>query len=155
MPGTPPRRWRPAVVALGAATAVAVAGTVTTLAAVRQALPAYDASRVHGGELGEADLEALLARLGALTVAERARLPGMEPKRADVIVAGCAVVLEALRLGLGEERRDPRRPPVPRGRCARRRRARRRSAPGRAPLPRRVPSRATGGRAIPAPCRSR
>jgi len=76
---------------------VAVAGTVTTLAAVHQALPVYDAQRVHGSRLESAQLEALLARLAPLTVAERARLPGMEPKRADVIVAGCAIVLEAMR----------------------------------------------------------
>jgi exopolyphosphatase / guanosine-5'-triphosphate,3'-diphosphate pyrophosphatase len=75
---------------------VAVAGTVTTLAAVAQALPTYDAGRVHGSELSLAGLERLFERLGALTVAERARLPGMEPKRADVIVAGCAVLLEAM-----------------------------------------------------------
>jgi hypothetical protein len=49
------------------------------------------------------ELEALYARLGALTVAERARLPGMEPKRADVIVAGCAVVMAAMR-ALGFDR---------------------------------------------------
>ncbi len=76
---------------------VAVAGTVTTLAAVQQALPVYDAEKVHGSALSLRELEELFDRLGALTVAERARLPGMEPKRADVIVAGCAIVLEAMR----------------------------------------------------------
>ncbi len=76
---------------------VAVAGTVTTLAAVQQELPFYDAQRVHGSELSLSELEALFDRLGALTVAARARLAGMEPKRADVIVAGCAIVVEALR----------------------------------------------------------
>jgi exopolyphosphatase/guanosine-5'-triphosphate,3'-diphosphate pyrophosphatase len=75
---------------------VAVAGTVTTLSAVHQALPSYDAARVHGSRLTAADLEALLARLARLPLRERAALPGMEPKRADVIVAGCAIVLEAL-----------------------------------------------------------
>jgi exopolyphosphatase/guanosine-5'-triphosphate,3'-diphosphate pyrophosphatase len=40
----------------------------------------------------------LLARLAALPVAARAALPGMEPKRADVIVAGAVVVAEAMAL---------------------------------------------------------
>ncbi len=82
---------------------VAVAGTVTTLAAVEQALPAYAAERVHGSPLTLEALEALEERLGELSIAERAALPGMEPKRADVIVAGCAIVLEAMRT-LGFER---------------------------------------------------
>jgi exopolyphosphatase/guanosine-5'-triphosphate,3'-diphosphate pyrophosphatase len=77
---------------------VGVAGTVTTLAAVERALPVYDAGVVHGAEMTRAALEVLLARLSALTTAERARLPGMEPKRADVIVAGAAIVLESMRL---------------------------------------------------------
>jgi exopolyphosphatase/guanosine-5'-triphosphate,3'-diphosphate pyrophosphatase len=81
---------------LGGARLVAVAGTVTTLAAVDRALPAYDAGAVHGSTLGLGALEGLLARLAALPLSARARLPGMEPKRADVIVAGCAVVIEAL-----------------------------------------------------------
>ncbi len=76
---------------------VGVAGTVTTLAAVVQALPAYDAERVHGSTLGLDEVEVLVERLAALTVAERAALPGMEPKRADVIVAGAVVVAEATR----------------------------------------------------------
>ena len=82
---------------------VGIAGTVTTLAAVAQALPRYDAERVHGSELELAQVEALFGLLAALPVAERAGLPGMEPKRADVIVGGCAIVMEAMR-ALGFER---------------------------------------------------
>jgi exopolyphosphatase/guanosine-5'-triphosphate,3'-diphosphate pyrophosphatase len=75
---------------------VGVAGTVTTLCAVAQALPAYDATRVHGASLSLAETEALVGRLAALTVEARAALPGMEPKRADVILAGAMVVAEAM-----------------------------------------------------------
>jgi len=78
---------------------VGVAGTVTTLEAVKQALPSYDAQRVHGATLARADVEALVERLAALPVRARAALPGMEPKRADVIVAGAVVVAEAMRAG--------------------------------------------------------
>jgi exopolyphosphatase/guanosine-5'-triphosphate,3'-diphosphate pyrophosphatase len=78
------------------ATLVGVAGTVTTLAAVERGLRVYDAGVVHGASLARDRLEALFARLGAMTTAERAAVPGMEPKRADVIVAGCAIVLEAM-----------------------------------------------------------
>jgi exopolyphosphatase/guanosine-5'-triphosphate,3'-diphosphate pyrophosphatase len=76
---------------------VGVAGTVTTLSAVAQALSVYDSDRVHGAALGLDEVELLLGRLAALTVRERAALPGMEPKRADVIVAGAVIVAEAMR----------------------------------------------------------
>ena len=49
-----------------------------------------------GWQLSLDDVEALFERMGALSTAQRARLPGMEPKRADVIVAGGAVVLAAM-----------------------------------------------------------
>ena len=89
--------------ALAGARLVAVAGTVTTLAAVAKALPVYDALRVHGSTLGRGELSALVARLATLPAAERARLPGMEPKRADVIVAGGVLVATAMELGGFEE----------------------------------------------------
>jgi exopolyphosphatase/guanosine-5'-triphosphate,3'-diphosphate pyrophosphatase len=76
---------------------VGVAGTVTTLAAVIQVLPVYDAEKVHGSTLSFDDIESLATTLAALTVRERAALPGMEPKRADVILAGAVVVAEAMR----------------------------------------------------------
>jgi len=98
-----PLRSLPGVAGLASGRLVGVAGTVTTLAAVAQALPAYDAEKVHGSTLRLAEIDALVARLAALPVAARAALPGMEPKRADVIVAGGVVVAEATRL-LGFDR---------------------------------------------------
>ena len=79
---------------------VGTAGTVTTLAALDLGLPAYDASRVQGHTLARGAVERLLNRLGALAVAERARLPCLEPGRADVIVPGIAICLAVMdRLG--------------------------------------------------------
>ncbi len=76
---------------------VGVAGTVTTLAAVAQGLARYEPARVHGSRLEAAQIAALVERLAALTGAERARVPGLEPQRADVIVAGGLIVQEVLR----------------------------------------------------------
>lgn len=75
--------------------AVGVAGTVTTLAALD--LGFYDQKQVHGHRLPRATVEELTERLASLTTAERRALPGMEPKRAPVIVGGALVVREALR----------------------------------------------------------
>jgi exopolyphosphatase / guanosine-5'-triphosphate,3'-diphosphate pyrophosphatase len=77
---------------------VGTAGTATTLAALDLALPAYDPGRVQGHALERPGIERLLQRLGALTVAERGALPCLEPGRADLIVAGTAIVLATLDL---------------------------------------------------------
>jgi exopolyphosphatase/guanosine-5'-triphosphate,3'-diphosphate pyrophosphatase len=79
---------------------VGVAGTVTTLYCVQHAISPYDGPRVHGGALPSVDLDALLARLASLPVAGRAALPGLDPRRADVVVAG-ACILEAVVRTLG------------------------------------------------------
>jgi exopolyphosphatase / guanosine-5'-triphosphate,3'-diphosphate pyrophosphatase len=78
-------------------TLVGVAGTVTTLKAVELGLAAYDAARVHGAVLTLSAVEALYEKLAGMTLAERVELPGLEPKRADVIVAGALIVRELLR----------------------------------------------------------
>jgi len=75
---------------------VGVAGTVTTLAAIDQALEVYDPDRVHGARLARASVERELGRLAALPLAERRNVPGLEAGRADVIVMGAAIVLEVL-----------------------------------------------------------
>ena len=74
------------------AAVVAVAGTATTLAALELALEPYDAERVEGFELATSRLTVWAERLAKLGVAERRELPGLEPGRADVIVAGLLVL---------------------------------------------------------------
>jgi exopolyphosphatase/guanosine-5'-triphosphate,3'-diphosphate pyrophosphatase len=85
-----------AIAGAGASELVGTAGTVTTLAALDLALPGYDARRVHGHRIGRATVERQLARLGALDVAERGRLPCLEPGRADVIIPGIAICLATM-----------------------------------------------------------
>ena len=79
--------------------AVGVAGTITTLAALE--LGGYDADRVHGYQLSRAAAERQLERLASLPLAERRELPGLEPERAPVIVGGALIVCTVLdRYGL-------------------------------------------------------
>ena len=80
---------------------VGMSGTVTTLFAVQHAIDPYDSERVHGGTLLLVQLEALADKLCRLPLAERQKLPGLQPKREDVIPAGSLILLEGLRaLGL-------------------------------------------------------
>jgi len=84
-----------------AAMLVGVAGTVTTVYAVQHAIDPYDARAVHGGTLSVGELSALVDRLCHRPLEERRALPGMQPKRADVIPAGALILLEAVKaLGL-------------------------------------------------------
>ncbi len=76
---------------------VGIAGTVTTLVAVHLGLMPYDGARVHGYALPVAELDALATRLAGMPLSERRALAGLEPKRADVIVAGAIVVSEVAR----------------------------------------------------------
>ena len=76
---------------------VGVAGTVTSLAAMSLHLESYDPARVHGSRLTRAALETEIARLRAATQAERERIVGLDPKRADVILAGALVLLGIVR----------------------------------------------------------
>lgn len=75
---------------------IGIAGTVTTLAAVSMGLSPYDGAKVHGFTMSR-DLVAKVTRdLAAMPQAERRNVRGLEPKRADVIVAGGYVALGVL-----------------------------------------------------------
>ncbi|MBJ8340455.1 Ppx/GppA family phosphatase [Antrihabitans sp. YC3-6] len=78
-----------------ARTWVGVAGTMTTIAAVAQDLPSYDAERVHLSRLSLEDVHAVADRLVGMTRVERAALGPMHPGRVDVIGGG-AVILTVL-----------------------------------------------------------
>jgi len=76
--------------------AIGVAGTVTALAALDLGLVDYDPERVHGHRLSRAGVQAQLERLAAMPLEERRRVPGLEPERAPVIVAGTVILHEVL-----------------------------------------------------------
>jgi exopolyphosphatase/guanosine-5'-triphosphate,3'-diphosphate pyrophosphatase len=81
-------------------TLVGTAGTVTSLAAIDLALDPYDPERVTGYRLSRGRVEALCRELAGRPLAERRAIRGLEPARADVIVAGALVCLGAMD-GLG------------------------------------------------------
>ena len=67
---------------------VAVGGTVTTLVALVHELEPYDSNFVHLRELSMEQISAAIERMSALDVAGIAALPGVQSKRAGVILAG-------------------------------------------------------------------
>jgi exopolyphosphatase/guanosine-5'-triphosphate,3'-diphosphate pyrophosphatase len=81
---------------LRAESAVGVAATITTLAALDLGLDEYDRARVHGHVLTRDAARAQLERLAALPLEERRRVPALDPERAPVIVAGGAILLAIL-----------------------------------------------------------
>jgi len=77
------------------AEAIGVAGTITSIAALE--LGEYDPERIDGYRLSRAAVEAQLERLASLPLAERRELPGLDPDRAPVIVAGAVIVDEVMK----------------------------------------------------------
>ena len=75
---------------------VGVAGTVTSLAAINLGLKHYDPKLVHGSELTRDDVVGLYHRLARMSLPEREALAALPPGRADVIVAGCAILTRAM-----------------------------------------------------------
>ncbi|MBW1952328.1 MAG: Ppx/GppA family phosphatase [Deltaproteobacteria bacterium] len=75
---------------------VGTAGTVTTLAAMSLGMTVYEPSRINNLVLTRATVDRLSGQLTVLTEAERARLPGLEPGKAGVIVAGALIIQKIL-----------------------------------------------------------
>jgi exopolyphosphatase/guanosine-5'-triphosphate,3'-diphosphate pyrophosphatase len=83
------------IAAKATVTVVGIAGTFTTLAAIEKKLARYSRSQVHGATLTLAEVRRQIFLLQDKTIAERKRIVGLEPKRADVIFAG-AYLLERI-----------------------------------------------------------
>jgi exopolyphosphatase / guanosine-5'-triphosphate,3'-diphosphate pyrophosphatase len=70
-------------------------GTVTTLASVHLGLPSYDRRQVDGLQVEASSMMDICRQLADMSVQERAQLPCIGRERADLVVAGCAI-LEAI-----------------------------------------------------------
>ncbi len=80
----------------GSPLVVGVAGTVTTLFAVSKKLQHYQGDQVHGQRLSREEIANWTSVLGAMSLAERCNVPGLDPRRADVVVTGAVVVGEVM-----------------------------------------------------------
>lgn len=85
----PVRDWR-------GATIIGSGGTFTNLAGIHLARRGLKPRTVHGTRIPRAEVLHILEWLANLTPAQRAGVPGLNPARADIIVAGLAVIAEVL-----------------------------------------------------------
>ena len=86
----PARDWRRARV-------IGSGGTFTNLAGMHLARRGVStAQSVHGARVPHVEVEHILDLLTSLSPEERRAVPGLNPERADIIVAGLAVVAEVL-----------------------------------------------------------
>ncbi|WP_328838772.1 Ppx/GppA phosphatase family protein [Streptomyces europaeiscabiei] len=84
-------------------TLVGLAGSVTTLSAIAQDLPAYDSVAIHHSRVSCDRVREITEWLLRSTHAERGAVPSMHPGRVDVIAAGALVLLSIMeRIGAAE-----------------------------------------------------
>jgi len=71
---------------------VGLGGAVTNIAAVKHALVRYDADIVQGTVIDRAEIERQIERYRTWTAEERRAIVGLQPERAEVILAGACIV---------------------------------------------------------------
>ncbi len=81
---------------------VGMGGAMTNLAAVRHGLASYDPETVHGTVLHGTEIDRQIERYRTTTAAGRRRIAGLQPNRAEVILAG-ALIVRTVMAKLGAE----------------------------------------------------
>lgn len=89
------KEWRELVLGYKPESAVGIGGTATTLGAIELCMKDYDRERIQGFELSVRGLDDMILRLSEMSLEVRREVPGLQPKRADIIIAG-ALVLETI-----------------------------------------------------------
>lgn len=79
-----------------------IGGTITTLAAIAQELKEYDKEKIHNYNLIIKEIETQISRFKTLSNDKRKEINGLQPKRADIILAGSSILHEILN-SLGHE----------------------------------------------------
>lgn len=76
---------------------IGVGGTITSLAAMDQELKVYRAEKIQGYCLKREAIEGLLQKLFSCSPDERKKLPGLQPSRADIILAGICILIRVMK----------------------------------------------------------
>ena len=71
---------------------IGVGGTVTSMASMLQELEVYDSSKVQDFIIHQEDVNAMLKKLSSMSYDDKCHLTGLMPERADIIVAGVAIL---------------------------------------------------------------
>ena len=71
---------------------IGIGGTITTLSAIKQNMEVYDGEKIHNSKLSKQDVNDILKRLCSLNFEERKRVRGLQPARADIIIAGTMIL---------------------------------------------------------------
>lgn len=79
------------------ARAIGIAGTIVTIAAVEIGLATFDEAVLHGFVLTRDAAEDVFRTLATETLAQRLLNPGLSADRADIIVAGCCILVSTMR----------------------------------------------------------
>ena len=92
----------------GFARLLGTSGTVTTLASIHLDLPRYNRQLIDGLIVPTESMRGITQRLSGMTLDERRALPSVGAERADLVVAGCAIlegildIWPAARLGIAD-----------------------------------------------------
>lgn len=110
----PPERLRAALDAIAAEftrignrpspeTLVGMGGAITNMAAVKHKMAKYDPNVIQGSQIERAEVERQIELLRSHSLEERRTIVGLQPKRADVILAGACIVKTVMEK-LGKDR---------------------------------------------------
>lgn len=73
-----------------------VGGTITTLAAIKLKMEEYDSSRIEKLKIKKDELQTIINNLSSLDLEKRKKVKGLQPKRADIIIAGLIILKKIL-----------------------------------------------------------
>lgn len=73
-----------------------VGGTITTLAVLKLGMEEYDSSRIENLKIKKSELEKIIDDLSSLSLEKRKEVRGLQPKRADIIIAGLIILKNIL-----------------------------------------------------------
>ncbi|MFZ7130995.1 MAG: Ppx/GppA family phosphatase [Eubacteriales bacterium] len=76
---------------------VGIGGTATTIVSMLQKLQSYDASKIHGSKVELEEISDILQSLTTRTNKQRKEIIGLNPQRADIIIAGIYIVQRILK----------------------------------------------------------
>jgi len=76
---------------------VGIGGTITTLAAIKEEMSQYDRNKIHNSSLTLEDIKVSIIKFINMTNDERKNIRGLQPKRADIILAGSLILLHLMK----------------------------------------------------------